>query len=116
MIKTGASLTELSGFAHPENLKHLLKPQTRREEDLVEVIEAVLEHHDPCENEEDLLEENERLKGLEVHFIQGCGALRSGIEELKSVLCAVTSDHEKVAHMTAWLFRQQNVLSQLKKI
>lgn len=115
MIKTGAALTELSGFANPADLKHLLKPQTRREEDLVEVIEAVLEHRDPFEDEEALLEENERLKGLEAHFTLGCGSLRSGIEELKSVLCAVTSDHEKVAHMTAWLFRQQTVLSQLKK-
>ncbi|MDT8924702.1 hypothetical protein RBE51_17985 [Pseudomonas taiwanensis] len=114
MIRTGMALAELPGLIHPEMLARQLQPQTPREEALVDLIEELLLFDDSVDRNDSIdCDELERLKGLEVKFTKGNAAFKAGLEELKLLLCQVSTDHEKVAHMTEWLFRQRATLTQL---
>jgi hypothetical protein len=95
-------------------LARQLQPQTAREEALVDLIEDLLVFDDSVDRNDGIdCDELERLKALEVKFTKGNAAFKAGLEELKMLLCQVSTDHEKVAHMTEWLFRQRANLTQL---
>jgi hypothetical protein len=114
MIRTDPVLIELPGLVEPMALSGRLKPQTPREEGLVDLIESLLDYKDDdCHPEDMQAEELERLSDLELKFIKGNAAFKAGLEELKLLLCQVCTDNEKVSHMTAWMLRQRQVLLDL---